>query len=343
MALLNECKSVKKEFCYSLLDKENVVSVGVGYKVTNGEKTDELCVIVGVVKKVPLTDLNEYEVIPAALLTNEGVATTDVVETGIIQARALTDRVRPVPGGYSIGHWRITSGTLGVWVKRGDQPLILSNNHVLADSNNALIGSQILQPGVFDGGQRAVDLIARLDSFVKINFLGEKFEGSSKGNIYVRIWRAIVKFFSGLFGRSPEPSKEIKQPRINLVDAALALPASDTFVAPTIFEDQQPVGIRDVDLGTKVHKTGRTTGRTDGEVSQIDMTISVRYSENPRRTAIFEDQYEIAPVSFSAGGDSGSAILDEDGYLVGLLFAGSSIATIANKISNVVKFLGVKL
>ena len=102
----------------------------------------------------------------------EGIP-TDVIEVGVLRAlQAPTDRWRPAPGGVSIGHYRITAGTLGVVVRErttGDR-LILSNNHVLANSNDALPGDAILQPGPADGGQLDTDLIARLERFVPIQF-----------------------------------------------------------------------------------------------------------------------------------------------------------------------------
>jgi hypothetical protein len=45
----------------------------------------------------------------------------------------------------------------------------------------------------------------------------------------------------------------------------------------------------------------------------------------------------------SQGGDSGSAVLDDQNRLVGLLFAGSSNSTIINRIQNVFTALGVSL
>ena len=45
----------------------------------------------------------------------------------------------------------------------------------------------------------------------------------------------------------------------------------------------------------------------------------------------------------SAGGDSGSAVLTDDNYLVGLLFAGSDKVTICNRIENVFTLLNVHL
>jgi len=48
----------------------------------------------------------------------------------------------------------------------------LSNNHVLANSNDARVGDPILQPGPYDGGTYPRDLIARLSRYVPIRFGG---------------------------------------------------------------------------------------------------------------------------------------------------------------------------
>jgi hypothetical protein len=45
----------------------------------------------------------------------------------------------------------------------------------------------------------------------------------------------------------------------------------------------------------------------------------------------------------SAGGDSGSAVVDEDGLVVGLLYAGSGSATLINPIQTVLQLLQVEL
>jgi hypothetical protein len=45
----------------------------------------------------------------------------------------------------------------------------------------------------------------------------------------------------------------------------------------------------------------------------------------------------------SQGGDSGSAVLDDNNRLTGLLFAGSESTTIINRIENVFSALGVSL
>src|SRR5439155_878204 len=63
------------------------------------------------------------------------------------------------------------------------------------------------------------------------------------------------------------------------------------------------------------------------------------------KSARYVDQFIIEPGTFSGGGDSGSLIVTDDGNLnpVGLLFAGSSTVTIANRIDLVLNRFGVTI
>jgi hypothetical protein len=82
-------------------------------------------------------------------------------------------RRRPLIAGCSIGHYEITAGTLGCFVRNArGATRILSNNHVLADENRAKKGDDILQPGRFDGGRRPRDTVGVLDTFVRVKFRG---------------------------------------------------------------------------------------------------------------------------------------------------------------------------
>lgn len=77
------------------------------------------------------------------------------------------------------------------------------------------------------------------------------------------------------------------------------------------------------DLGREVVKGGRTTGASLGKITVVELDgVAVGY---PQGTLSFNDAIEITggPNSdFSAPGDSGSMILDRDGYAIGLLWAG---------------------
>jgi len=111
---------VKKKHEKALLAKRNIVGCGIGYKEVGGVKTDELAIIVSVVKKFPVAYVRHEDRIPLEL---NGIK-TDVRETGTIWAlKERTEKWRPAPGGVSIGHptirrahwvvWFVASGAMG--------------------------------------------------------------------------------------------------------------------------------------------------------------------------------------------------------------------------------------
>jgi len=95
----------------------------------------------------------------------------------------------------------------------------------------------------------------------------------------------------------------------------------------------------------KVAKFGRTTGYASGIVTPRGVDIKVNYGAGQLD---FEDQFEIESSSgqpFSAGGDSGSVIIDVDTrQAVGLLFAGATgSSTFANPITTVLNNFDLKI
>ena len=97
-------------------------------------------------------------------------------------------------------------------------------------------------------------------------------------------------------------------------------------------------------VGLSVAKSGRTTGFTTGSITSINTSVSVQYTAScggggKKTTVTFTNQIVITPGTFSAGGDSGSLIVTNNASHnpVGLLFAGSSSATIANPIGQVLQ------
>jgi hypothetical protein len=150
----------------------NVVGVGFGAKVTAGAGvSDGPAVRVYVRAKVAASSLSRSESVPQEV---NGLP-TDVVPVGDVTALGKALAVRPTPCGVSVGHHAITAGTLGCLVRRrgsedGDR-FILSNNHVLANSNEGKAGDAVLQPGPIDGGDPS-DLIAELTDFEPVDFSG---------------------------------------------------------------------------------------------------------------------------------------------------------------------------
>ena len=315
-------RAAKAKFERFLLERANVVGVGIGRKVVDGRETDEPAVIVFVERKLPEAQLKRRDIVPKAL----DEAKTDVIETGKLKAqaaaapRARTDRWRPAPGGVSLGHYRITAGTLGGVVRRGGRRFILSNNHVLADSNRARSGDPILQPGPADGGTRD-DTIATLETFVPL-----RFDAPDRGFL------AFLRRLATMLGVRPAA----KAPA-NLVDAAIARPVRDDAVDDAVLGLDRPGGVRDAEVGDAVRKSGRTTGLTEGRVLATDATVEIEYDAD---VATFADQVVAGPMS--QGGDSGSLVVDRDGRVVGLLFAGSSTSTVFNRARRVADALGIE-
>jgi len=305
-----------------LLKKPNVVAVGKGHKLISGVDTGRNAIVVCVTHKVPINALRKSQIIP---LKYRGIE-TDVIETGEIRALRTTKH-RPAPGGVSIGHYAITAGTLGMVVRKDGKRYILSNNHVLANSNDAVMGDSIYQPGPADGGGKT-DTIAILTGFVPIEFSGAS--DCPIGGLVVRVWN----FLAELLGRRTRLEATFQG--INKVDCALAEPIEGAEVSDEILEVGTPIGFAGVNVGTLIKKSGRTTELTHGAVTITDVEVTVNYGTG---TAVFEDQ--LITSNISAGGDSGSVVLNEDNEVVGLLFAGSDTVTIVNKIDNVINALGL--
>lgn len=330
-----ELSRVKEAQKSALLAKPNVVGVGLGYKETQGKRTDELVLVTLVARKVPPAALTPEMMVPRMI---DGVK-TDVIEVGEIRAlQARTDRWRPAPGGVSIGHYQITAGTLGCIVRdrlSGDR-LILSNNHVLANSNDASPGDVIIQPGAADGGSSGPDTIAHLERFHPIEFTTQPGT-CGVASTYASIGNAIARL---LGSQHQLISVQANPQATNQVDGAVARPVDDGDVLDEILEIGVVSGTLPPELGMPVRKSGRTTGLTTGEITVLEATVNVSYGGS--RVAQFDNQLVMGPMS--QGGDSGSLIV-AGGELkaVGLLFAGSEQTTIANPIQAVLNSLNVDL
>lgn len=223
----------------------------------------------------------------------------------------------PVPMGVSTGNVSGNfAGTLGYRVFRTGQSSnvgYVTNNHVGGASGANLCPAQLnpanlppfgldqCQPGLLDAGGACVpppigDLVQAIPLI-----MGAQFQNVVDA-VFVQSTRALVDKFILDIGN---PSPSLQNPTVGLA----------------------------------VQKSGRTTGFTTGSVQTLNTTVNVNYGTGCG-IARFIGQIGITPGTFSAGGDSGSPVLgslDSAGRRrpVGLLFAGSSTTTFANRISDV--------
>ena len=249
--------------------------------------------------------------------------------------------MRPALGGISVGHHKVSAGTLGTIYHDGSKKMMLSNNHVFANSNNASKGDIILQPGLYDGGNPITDKIGKLETFEPIYFDGDDAPDKDKGCFIARIFSTVVNFFIKLIGSrtriKPERINSLNVKGNNIVDVAIAKPDDQNDVDVGQYLIGRVEGTNDSHLGMEIQKIGRTTGFTIGSVLLIDMTVKVDFGSSG--VATFTDQVGIT-ANMVAGGDSGSLVLDMKRNAVGLVFAGSNTIGIMNNIRNVEKACG---
>ncbi|MDS1030316.1 hypothetical protein RDV78_07445 [Bacillota bacterium LX-D] len=325
-----------KKTRYDLMNiSSNIVGVGKGFKTIHGETTNKGSVVVLVNKKLPPEALSKREKVPAKIYDVE----TDVIEVGDIRLLGHTDYMRPAPPGVSIGHYKITAGTFGAVVKdkATKKTLLLSNNHVFANSSNGRdgrcrIGDPIYQPGPYDGGTKD-QLIGYLERFIPIS--REYTQAACpKAAALERVGNKILHSVKPNYRMSLFKKSSV----CNLVDAAVARPISYDAITPKILDIGYVRGVKEISLGMKVKKSGRSSGFNTGMVRVLSTTLKVSLGENDN--VYFTDQVIAGPMA--SPGDSGALVLDENNYAVGLLFAGSESATIINRIQNVMDLLKVE-
>jgi hypothetical protein len=195
-------------------------------------------------------------------------------------------------------------GTLGALVADKNSNLfILSNNHVLAESDQARTGDTIVQPALVDlnCNPQAGRAIGSLRYVVPIQ--------STQSNVDAALAAATP---------AVDGSGAILQlgPSINGV-LSPAAPAAGTGEALTAGVLNQ----------LRVVKSGRTTGLTCSTVNTVNLSVQVDYyydcaETRPYYTKTYVNQIGMPGASFADSGDSGALVLDAgNAQPLGLFFA----------------------
>jgi hypothetical protein len=214
------------------------------------------------------------------------------------------------------------SGTLGsLVVNSKGQQFILSNNHVLAKTNKAAIGSPIIYPGLIDTNpvcvKSAALVVAKLSKKMKIIFGGP----------------------------------------VNYVDAAIAKVVPGMVAANGTINQIGTISSQVLanPLGVAVQKSGRTSGLTFATVAAVGVSLTVSYDktcasceiDGKCQYAFFENQLRFDSGTFIQSGDSGSLVVTDPASgcprPVGLVFAGSTSTGFACPIQAVLDTFGVTM
>jgi hypothetical protein len=218
-------------------------------------------------------------------------------------------------------------GTMGSLWTRADlaQPVILSNNHVLARSSQGVAGESITQPGpsaCFPGQSKPIATLTQQATLAPAG-TAQGRTGASPSNTD----SAIAQIVPGT---------------VDLAGTILDLGAAG---ASSIAAAPPSSTLATASIGLAVAKSGRTTGLTCSTVGSINTSVSIAYetscgSNVTAFNATYTNQVVINGSSFSAGGDSGSLVVTQaNARPVALLYGGSTNDTVANPIQDVVAAL----
>jgi hypothetical protein len=224
----------------------------------------------------------------------------------------------------------LSAGTAGFYMQDDDgNTYLVSNNHVIGRSNNAATGETVVQPGTLDltGGELAAmptlaDLEAQLGVAEFISSVPIQFMTSSS---------IPINEVDAAMARLTQPGRDLRDlDRLSYGGSILGVAAPYQLDASGALQGS-----------SRVYKVGRTTGYTEGVVTQIAAVTTIPYDGG---TAYFTNQIAIQATAdnvglFSDRGDSGSGVLNDRHELMGLLFAGSANRTLINPIAEVIDAL----
>ena len=317
-----------EEIWEKIKDKKNVIgySKKLRKRIRDGKKVDEEVIRIYVSVKRELTDLDLRDLIPKEV---DGVP-TDVVEIGEIKALNLhplahVTRVRPLVAGVSIGNWAITAGTLGWFFKDGKgREMLGSNAHVFADNPLKPSSSEkrIVQPGRYDQGSVPDDIVGRYywhqplsgSECVLSNAITGLLNGASAflGRKTRFILTLVEKAKIDFAVAEPTTDYELKLFTANECEGFIGLGFAGSNQASFFCKAQHirdvgwtPINktIMPVTLGETIHKIGRTTEYTSGQV--VDDSAYGRVNYGGSNYVEFDDV--ILTTAMLEGGDSGDS------------------------------------
>lgn len=288
--------AVLKKHYQTLTSFKGVTGAGAGLKMVNNTFTDDIGIYIEVKQKLAESDLAPNQIIPKSM---DGV-TVDVVERPNIEEDVLEVHI----------------------------------SEKVEDENmyRPLIGGSQITNGITDSG-----------GYYSIGTLGCMVYLPNKKDPYT----AILSNHHVLFARGGKegtkvyqpntksiPIAELKHGRVIIeedqkeVDYAIAKIESNIPFRNEVLQIGDLKGFRNAYVKQAVRKYGRTTRYTPGQIIKVGMRIEMGPGPIAVYTGleiIYADPYPKPDEHFSKGGDSGSVIVDNDNYIVGLLWGSSKV------------------
>lgn len=322
-----DAAAIRSRAEHELKKLPGVVGVGFGRKEVDGRTTDEPALRVYVMEKKPLDELDPAAVVPAEF---EGIA-TDVVIVKSGRAHPCVDQEqhRPLVGGIVITNFKLVNnqyseGTLGFFatidgVAGPENVVAVSNNHVLMDLG-AAVGDDIFQPqfetvnGITSPVQSS-GYIGKIHNSGKQGYHEYTYPNEAKREYYVDCATAKlnicisswchtncgVSYKNEVRGLNIGGNSKIEG-FVRISDAEAAAPGQYV-----------------------VYKVGRTTSRTKGDAKDAYGTVNLNGVLKHGVLIVEPIEPDCDSImQFSAHGDSGSPVVNEQNKLVGILFGGAN-------------------
>ncbi len=312
MASTEDLLAIKATVEARYLAQPGVTGIDVGYKFVGGVKTDEVAIRIHVASKrrsVPKAQLVPAEIDGAVTDVLERTYELQVAQRDVgVGLLADTVHYTTLEGGISIGPSRVVggsifAGTLGAIVIDN----VTNQRAALTNFHVACVDS------TWAVGDRQVQP-SRIDT------------GSVPADEFGAILRATL-------------SAE--------VDGSVLSIDSGRTSSGDVVDIGNVRGTTPATLGAVVRKRGRTTGLTHGSVDGLGASVNIDYGDGIGVRTL-TNQISIATDTtqnplFSDHGDSGSVVIDANGFVIGLLFAGGGTNTLANPIASVLSELNVSM
>ena len=357
---------------HRILQKQNVHGIAKGVKIRKGRKTGKKGVTVFVEAKTDF--VSERDRIPKAIDgVQTDVVERPRAEAMPLFGGGYEDHTYgwrcPFMMGDEIGPYRQSqAGTLGFILRSfsamdGDSPSLcdmgITNFHVIYppyNSNTNITGHEVSQPAYGWEGQPPKRPIGVVESYMAP-------DPTRKDN---NVDAALIRLYPSTDPRRPNYGYRWPAGLTeryfdrNVLGQAWGPGMASMFPSPHFHKDyvglvrdmreedgatRSPYHFGLVEIGDRVWKSGRTTGGTSGSVIATNATMKVAYS-GKLGTVTFADQIVVVQDSemddaktnngrIVGPGDSGSMVVDNQNFAVGLLFAGRESFFIANPIQTV--------
>lgn len=299
---------IKNRFKEELLRLPGVHGIAIGFKMKGNALLPALCIQVYVRRKKPNSEIPREEQIPAEI---DGVP-TDVIAAGPVQRlmdEADCPNINPDPGSYRPlrGGVQIQArgggrGTLACVVRTRETPprdVMLTNEHVLYSGTAAgpscsgcTAGSAVGQP-TWSSSNKLGNILKGKTSALVDGAISSLDPGTQ--------WQAEIEDI-GVIQGTEHVTWEILEARV----------MSGGGLYP-------------------VKKRGAKTRLSEGVITAVDFegtstdVWGTHRDHFEQQIVIHPNGWESGNVCFSASGDSGSAIVNEDNKIVGLLFGSNDV------------------